>query len=76
MGALRPSCFSFHHQAVDRLADGLEPVAVADDGLVEGVEYHQGWVVGVQWHPEDTAEQDPCQQGLFDALVAEAGAGR
>lgn len=76
MGTLRPSCASFHHQAVDRLADGLEVTAVAADGLVEGVEYHRGWVVGVQWHPEDTAGWDRCQQGLFDTLVAEAGAGR
>jgi putative glutamine amidotransferase len=27
-------------------------------------------VVGVQWHPEDTADTDPQQQGLFDAFVA------
>jgi GrpB-like predicted nucleotidyltransferase (UPF0157 family) len=27
------------------------------------------WMVGVQWHPEDTAANDPAQQSLFDALV-------
>jgi putative glutamine amidotransferase len=27
-------------------------------------------VVGVQWHPEDTASADAAQQGLFDAFVA------
>jgi putative glutamine amidotransferase len=26
----------------------------------------------VQWHPEDTAAEDPEQQRLFDALVAAA----
>jgi putative glutamine amidotransferase len=26
----------------------------------------------VQWHPEDTADQDPAQHGLFDALVQAA----
>jgi len=26
----------------------------------------------VQWHPEDTAADDPANQGLFDALVAQA----
>ena len=26
-------------------------------------------MLGVQWHPEDTAERDPGQQALFDALV-------
>ena len=29
-------------------------------------------MVGVQWHPEDTAATDPAQQGLFDALVERA----
>jgi gamma-glutamyl-gamma-aminobutyrate hydrolase PuuD len=28
-------------------------------------------VVGVQWHPEDTAATDPFQQRLFDRFVAE-----
>jgi putative glutamine amidotransferase len=26
-------------------------------------------MVGVQWHPEDTAAEDAAQQRLFDALV-------
>jgi putative glutamine amidotransferase len=30
------------------------------------------WVLGVQWHPEDTALDDAQQQLLFDALVVEA----
>ena len=30
-------------------------------------------MVGVQWHPEDTAADDPDQQRLFDAFVAAAG---
>jgi putative glutamine amidotransferase len=31
-------------------------------------------VVAVQWHPERTADDDPAQQGLFDALVEQAAA--
>jgi len=63
-----------HHQAVDRLGEGLAVVARAADGLVEAVEPADapGWVVAVQWHPEDSAAEDPAQQALFDALVAEA----
>jgi putative glutamine amidotransferase len=58
------SCF--HHQCVDRLADGLQPVAWAVDGTVEAVEgTTPGWFVAVQWHPEDTPDQ-----WLFDAFVA------
>jgi putative glutamine amidotransferase len=26
-------------------------------------------VLAVQWHPEDTSEDDPAQQRLFDAIV-------
>jgi putative glutamine amidotransferase len=61
-----------HHQAVDKLGDGLVVVGTAADGVVEAIEAEDGWIVGVQWHPEDTAADDPAQQGLFDALVAEA----
>jgi gamma-glutamyl-gamma-aminobutyrate hydrolase PuuD len=45
-----------HHQALDRLADGLVVTGRATDGLVEAVELTgSGWVVGVQWHPEEVA---------------------
>jgi putative glutamine amidotransferase len=72
MGADRAETFSHHHQALDRVADGLVPVAWADDGLLEAVEHEDGWVVGIQWHAEATAAADPVQQALFDAFVGEA----
>ncbi|MFI7018017.1 gamma-glutamyl-gamma-aminobutyrate hydrolase family protein [Streptomyces sp. NPDC050164] len=45
---------SYHHQAVDLLGEGLVPSAYADDGTVEALELPsgEGWVLGVQWHPE------------------------
>jgi putative glutamine amidotransferase len=45
---------------------------------VEGLELPdaEGWFTAVQWHPEDTAHEDPVQQALFDALVGAAGDGR
>lgn len=67
-------CASHHHQALDRLGDGLTAVGWSEDGLIEAVEHESGWIVGVQWHPETTAAEDPAQQGLFDALVARARA--
>ncbi|MGH2663280.1 MAG: gamma-glutamyl-gamma-aminobutyrate hydrolase family protein [Actinomycetota bacterium] len=73
IGAESAECSSSHHQALADLGDGLSPVGWTEDGVVEAVEHSEGgWVVGVQWHPERTAEADPAQQGLFDALVEQA----
>ena len=67
-------CHSVHHQAIARLGDGLSLVAEADDGIPEAIEADVArWVVGVQWHPEDTAADDAQQQALFDALLAQVG---
>ncbi|MFI7697582.1 gamma-glutamyl-gamma-aminobutyrate hydrolase family protein [Nonomuraea sp. NPDC049480] len=56
----------YHHQAVDRLADGLTVSATAEDGTIEAVELDAGpFTMAVQWHPE--AAED-C--ALFEALVA------
>jgi putative glutamine amidotransferase len=63
------SCSSHHHQGIDRVADGLVPAAWSEDGLVEAVERPSGWLVAVQWHPEDSAADEPAQQALFDSLA-------
>jgi putative glutamine amidotransferase len=69
------ACSSHHQQAVARLGDGLAETGWSDDGVLEAIEDAGGrWLVGVQWHPEDTAGDDPQQQRIFDAFVAEAGA--
>jgi putative glutamine amidotransferase len=70
------SCY--HHQAVDRIGAGLRPTASSEDGVVEAIEPTEpgrGWFLAVQWHPEDTAADDPPQQYLFDALVSAAKPG-
>ena len=62
---------SWHHQAIRAVAPGLEVVAEAPDGTIEAVEMPgQPWLIAVQWHPELTAQNDPSQQRLFDALIA------
>jgi len=61
------ACSSHHHQGVDRLGDGLVATGHSPDGLVEAIELgindpddvHLPWMVGVQWHPEETAATDP-----------------
>jgi putative glutamine amidotransferase len=72
MGVDEVSGSSSHHQALARLGEGLNPVGWSSDGLVEALEHDEGWVVGVEWHPELTAAEDSAQQGLFDALVEQA----
>jgi putative glutamine amidotransferase len=61
---------SFHHQAVETLGERLRAVAWAPDGIVEGIEDLERFVVGVQWHGE-TLDQAPHPR-LFEALVAAA----
>ncbi|MGQ0669405.1 MAG: gamma-glutamyl-gamma-aminobutyrate hydrolase family protein [Actinomycetota bacterium] len=68
----RLSCSSHHHQGIDRLGEGLLATGWSDDGLIEALERENGWTLAVQWHPEETALDDPPHQGLFDALVARA----
>jgi len=68
-GADLLECSTHHHQGVDELGEGLSASGWADDGLVEAIEREGGWMLGVQWHPEDTAAEDRAQQRLFDALV-------
>ncbi|MFF3457386.1 gamma-glutamyl-gamma-aminobutyrate hydrolase family protein [Streptomyces sp. NPDC002730] len=74
-GVEKTEASCYHHQRVDRLGEGLHITATAADGTPEAVELTgaQGWFAAVQWHPEDTAHEDPVQQRLFDALVRAAG---
>jgi putative glutamine amidotransferase len=66
-------CYSVHHQGLDELGAGIRPVAHDAHGLVEGVEYTgASWIVGVQWHPEDTTTVEPAQQRIFDELIRRA----
>jgi putative glutamine amidotransferase len=73
----RLACLSHHHQGIDRIGDGLAVTARTDDGLVEAIERivpdqedpKAPWMLGVQWHPEETAHDDAAQQSLFDALA-------
>lgn len=60
---------SAHHQAVKAVAPGAVVDAVADDGVVEGIELpSKRFCVGVQWHPEYAIS--PADTRLMDAFVA------
>jgi putative glutamine amidotransferase len=61
---------SYHHQAIDTLAEGLVVTARTDDGTVQAVELPGvPFGIGVQWHPEEDADDD---LRLFVALVDSA----
>jgi putative glutamine amidotransferase len=75
LGTTRARASCHHHQAVDAPGTGLRVVGRADDGVIEATEPDDPggpWIISIQWHPEDTADTDAGQQGLFDALVREA----
>lgn len=69
LGHNRLTVRSGHHQAVDHVAPALRVAAVADDGVVEGVEHPIAWAVGVQWHPEDSDGIGVDRHALFSAFV-------
>lgn len=67
---------SWHHQAIDTVGEGLRVTAFNEDGTIEGIEStERPWMIGVQWHPERTAE-DPTSQRLFEAFIEAARAHR
>jgi putative glutamine amidotransferase len=47
---------SAHHQAIDRLGEGLLVNSRAGDGTIEGIEWKQksgsSFMLAIQWHPE------------------------
>ena len=60
-----------HHQAVKRLGKGLIVDAVADDGVIEGIEStRHSFALGVQWHPEVLAPKRQAHRRIFSAFIA------
>lgn len=61
---------SLHSQAVDRPAANLAVEAVAPDGTIEAVSIRNAakFALGVQWHPEYKALENPFSMCLFGAF--------
>lgn len=67
---------SHHHQGIKKLSDRLQPLARAEDGLIEAV-WMPGkpFVLAVQWHPEYLFQSDDHHFQLFHAFVRACQAG-
>lgn len=61
---------SLHGQAIKRLAQGLRVEARAPDGVIEAVSADGGdtFAIGVQWHPEWQAADNPVSMRLLEAF--------
>jgi len=78
MGTSKYNVNSYHHQGVKRLGKGLEAVSYSADGLVEAIEgagarrgTPQGYLLGVQFHPEKNLK-DPAMNRIIKSFI-EAG---
>lgn len=65
-----------HHQAVDRLGEGLVVAARASDGVVEAIVHEAAPITAVQWHPEHPETADTQLALLLGRLAAQLGQGR
>ncbi len=64
---------SYHHQAVKTVADSLQVMAAAPDGIIEAV-YMPGhrFLWAVQWHPEFSWRTDENSRKIFQAFISAA----
>ncbi len=61
---------TLHHQAIKDLANGLTPMAVAPDGIIEAVRMTgKRFVWAVQWHPEYMFTTDKNSMKIFKYFV-------
>ena len=60
-----------HHQAIDRVAPGIEVVARAPDGIIEAMEKPDArFCCAVQFHPERLVKKEPAFLKLFSRFVS------
>jgi len=60
---------SAHHQGINKLGEGLQAVAVAEDGIIEAFERKDyPFLLGVQWHPERNLA-NPVNRTMMDQFL-------
>jgi len=70
---------SAHHQAIDKLGEGLKVNCTADDGTIEGLEWaepsNKPLLLCIQWHPERMfkfqLENAPLSGGIRNKFIEE-----
>lgn len=65
---------SYHHQGIKNLAPGLTALAVADDYLIEAIQWtdtvkNNTFIAGVQFHPEMFPKDDKFSKGIARAFI-------
>lgn len=60
---------SLHHQAINKLGDGLIPLFKTND-IIEMIIHHKYKIIGVQWHPE---RLDINHQTKFKEIINKIG---
>lgn len=62
----------YHHQAIDRVGDGLIAAAWSEDAIIECIESVPGsdnYMLGTQFHPEMDYQKDEDAMALFEHFV-------
>jgi len=76
LGTTEVEVNSFHHQAIDRLGEGLAVVATSEDGIAEAVELRGRPVLAVQWELQEEWRIEGRFMRVFEWFVRAAGQAR